>query len=169
MLFMVLIGISTGMRTMTATAVLCWFAYLQLLPQRGWTGWTGMLVSVILFTVFALGEYVGDTLPQTPNRTAPGPLVARLVFGAFAGILVARGTLEPDAGGVVFGIIGVLIGAYGGVKLRLYLAKKLGRDLPVAILESLAALGIAVFVAYKVHTFAVVMGIAPAKWMNFLG
>jgi uncharacterized membrane protein len=169
MIFMVLIGISTGMRTMTATAVLCWFAYLQLLPQRGWTSWTGTLASVIVFTIFALGEYVGDTLPKTPNRTAPGPLVARMAFGALAGILVARGTLEPDAGGVVFGIIGVLIGAYGGVRLRLYLAKLIGRDLPVAIVESMAALGIAMFVAYKMHTFAVIMGLAPMKWMNGLG
>jgi uncharacterized membrane protein len=169
MLYLVLIGISTGMRTMTATAVLCWFAYLQLVPQRGWTAWTGMLVSVIIFTVFALGEYVGDTLPQTPNRTAPGPLMARLVCGAFAGILVARGTLEPDAGGVVFGVVGVLIGAYVGVRLRLFVAKKIGRDLPVAICESLVALGLAVFSAYKVHTFAAVMGIAPVKWMAFWG
>jgi uncharacterized membrane protein len=163
--FFVLIGISTGMRTMTATAVLCWFAYLQLLPQHAYFAWTGMLVSAIVFTMLALGEYVGDTLPSTPNRTAPGPLVARIVFGAFAGGMAARGILQPLAGGILFGVVGALIGAYGGVRVRLFLAKLLGHDLPVAITESALALGIALAVAYKLHTFAVVQGLAPYKWI----
>jgi uncharacterized membrane protein len=163
--FLVLIGVSTGMRTMTATAVLCWFAYLQLLPQHGALFWTGMLVSAIVFTVLALGEYVGDTLPTTPNRTAPGPLAARLVFGALAGSMAARGTLEPYAGGVIFGVLGVLIGAFGGIRLRLYLAKLVGHDRPVALAESALALAIPFYIAYKLHTYAVVMGIAPNQWM----
>jgi len=165
MLWLVLIGISTGMRTMTATAVLCWFAYLQLVPQHGYFAWTCSLVSVIVFTVFALGEYVGDTLPTTPNRTAAGPLVARIVFGALAGGMIARGTLEPLAGGVLFGAIGALIGAFGGIRLRAWGAKLVGRDLPIALGESFLALALAFFVTYKVHTFAVVMGIAPNKFM----
>jgi uncharacterized membrane protein len=165
MLFLVLMGVSTGMRTMTATAVLCWFAYLQLLPQHAYLAWTGMLVSVIVFTVLALGEYVGDTLPTTPNRTAPGPLAARILFGAFAGALAARGVLEPLAGGIVFGVMGALIGAFGGIRLRLYLAKVVGRDRPVALAESALALAIPFYIAYKLHTYAVVAGFAPNKWM----
>jgi uncharacterized membrane protein len=163
--FLVLIGVSTGMRTMTATAVLCWFAYLQLLPQHGPLFWTGMLVSVIVFTVLALGEYVGDTLPTTPNRTAAGPLAARILFGALAGAMAARGTLEPYAGGVIFGVLGALIGAYGGIRVRLYLAKLVGHDRPVALGESLVALAIPLYIAYKLHSYAVVAGFAPWKWM----
>jgi len=163
--FLILIGVSTGMRTMTATAVLCWFAYLQLLPQHGLLFWTGMLVSAIVFTVLALGEYVGDTLPTTPNRTAPGPLAARIVFGALAGSMAARGTMEPYAGGVIFGVMGALIGAYGGMRARLYFAKLVGRDLPVALAESALALAMPLFIAYKLHTYAVVAGFAPWKWM----
>jgi uncharacterized membrane protein len=163
--WLLLIGISTGMRTMTATAVLCWFAYLQLLPQHAYFAWTGMLVSAIVFTVLALGEYVGDTLPTTPNRTAAGPLAARIAFGALTGAMAARGTLEPLAGGVLFGVAGALIGAYAGIRVRLFFAKLVGRDRPVGLAESAVALGLALFDAYKLHGFAVITGIAPWKWM----
>ena len=73
-----LLGVVTGLRTMTPMAVLCWFAYTTDLPVQGtWAFWTAKLVSVIIFTVLAAGEYFGDKLPRTPNRTDPGPLAAR--------------------------------------------------------------------------------------------
>ncbi len=81
-----LLGVVTGMRTMTAMAVLCWFAYLGYLPLDGtWASWAAKLVTAIIFTVLRLGEFVVDKLPKTPNRTAPGPLLARLVFGGLVG------------------------------------------------------------------------------------
>ena len=56
MLWIVVLGIATGMRTMTAMAVLCWFAWLQLLPLEGtWAFWAGNVISVCIFTLFALG------------------------------------------------------------------------------------------------------------------
>ncbi len=140
---------------MTAMAVLCWFAWLQLLPQHGWSFWVGSLVAVIVFTIAAVGEYVVDTLPSTPNRTAAGPLIARIVFGALVGALAAHAVIEPAAGGVIFGVIGALIGAFGGVRVRLYWAKALGRDLPVALLESAIALGLAVGACWQLHTLLV--------------
>ena len=35
----------------------------------------------------AVGEYIGDTLPQCPNRTSAFPASSRLVFGALVGAL----------------------------------------------------------------------------------
>jgi uncharacterized membrane protein len=124
-----------------------------LLPQTGWSFWTAKLVTAIVFTVLALGEYVGDTLPQTPNRTAPGPLIARLCFGALVTAMAAHATLEPAAGGVVFGVIGALIGAFGGYHLRAWASRKVGRDLPVALAESALALGLALWAAYTFHGY----------------
>jgi uncharacterized membrane protein len=144
------------MRTMTPMAVLCWFAYLGLLPQTGHFAWSGYLVSAIVFTVLALGEYIGDTLPQTPNRTSVFPLIARIVFASVAGALVNHATMNPVAGGVVFAAFGALIGAFGGMRLRLWAAKKVGHDLPVALFESALALALALFVAYKFHGYYVV-------------
>jgi uncharacterized membrane protein len=153
----VLLGMTTGLRTMTAMAVLCWFAWTQLLPQHGWTFWVGSLVSVIVFTVCAVGEYVVDTLPSTPSRTSPGPLVARIVFGGLVGTLAAHAVIEPAAGGAIFGVIGALIGAFGGVRVRAYWSKALGKDLPVALTESGIALGLAVGVCWELHVLLVSM------------
>ena len=136
-------------------AVLCWFAWLQLLPQHGWAFWVGSLVAVIVFTVCAVGEYVVDTLPSTPSRTSPGPLAARIVFGALVGGLAARAIIEPVAGGIIFGLVGTLIGAFGGVRVRMYWSKTLRRDLPVALLESAIALGLAVATCWQMHVMLV--------------
>jgi uncharacterized membrane protein len=146
---------------MTAIAVMCWYAWLGLLPQYGWTFWAGNLISAIVFTAFALGEYVGDTLPMIPSRTSAGPLVARLAFGALCGLLGARAVLEPPAGGVIFGVVGALIGAYGGQRLRMVCARWLGRDLPVALCESGLALGLALLAAHQLHITGSWEGLFP--------
>ncbi len=151
----VLLGITVGLRTMTAMAVLCWFAWLQWLPQQGWASWVGSLGAVIVFTVLAAGEYVVDTLPATPNRTSPPLLVARLVFGALVGALAAHAIIEPAAGGAIFGVLGALIGTYGGFRVRMYWSKSLGRDLPVALLESACALALAVVTCWQLHVLLV--------------
>ncbi|MGA8939643.1 MAG: hypothetical protein WB439_10800, partial [Acidobacteriaceae bacterium] len=98
-----------------------------------------------------LGEYVADTLPGTPSRTAPVGLGARIAFGALVGALAAKGVLEPVAGGIIFGVIGAVIGTYGGHRLRVYWSKSLGRDLPVALTESAMALGLAVLSCWQLH------------------
>jgi uncharacterized membrane protein len=157
-LWFVLLGITVGLRTMTAIAVLCWFAWLQLLPQSGWLFWTGSLIAVIVFTVCALGEYFVDTLPETPNRTDPALVGARIAFGVLVGGMAARAIFEPTAGGILFGVIGAVIGTYGGYHVRMYAAKALGRDLPVALGGSAAALALAVFVCWKLHTFLLLLG-----------
>lgn len=148
----VLLGMTVGLRTMTAMAVLCWFAWTQLLPQHGWTFWVGSLVSVIVFTVCAVGEYVVDTLPTTGSRTAPGPLIARIVFGGLVGVVAAHAVIEPAVGGAIFGVVGALIGAFGGVRVRMYWSRALGKDLPVALTESAIALGLAVGACWELHT-----------------
>jgi uncharacterized membrane protein len=149
MIWFVLLGISTGMRTMTATAVLCWFAWLQRLPQDGWAFWAGNIASVIVFTLLALGEYVGDTLPSTPSRTKAPLVLGRLAFASLAGALAAHGTAEPVVGGILAAAVGALIGTYGGYHLRMFGARLIGRDLPVALGESLVALGLALYAAYR--------------------
>jgi uncharacterized membrane protein len=160
-LWFVLLGITVGLRTLTAMAVLCWFAWLQLLPQSGWAFWAGYLVAAIVFTVCALGEYVTDTLPKTPSRTEPLQVGARVAFGALVGGLAAHGIVEPTAGGVIFGVLGALIGTYGGHRVRIYGAKAVGHDLPVALGESAAALALAVFTCWQLHDFMVVLGLLP--------
>ena len=86
-----LLGFATGLRSLTPIAVLCWFGYLARLPVHySWAHWSTTLVSVIVFTVLALGEYIGDKLPKTPARTAPFSLAVRVVFGGLVGAIARR-------------------------------------------------------------------------------
>jgi uncharacterized membrane protein len=100
-----------------------------------------------------VGEYAGDLSPRAPRRTALVPLLARLLIGGLVGALAAHALTEPVAGGVIFGVIGVLMGAYGGVHLRVWLARKVGLDWPVGVTESAVALalGLAVVAAVLVY------------------
>ncbi|QMV18723.1 DUF4126 domain-containing protein [Granulicella sp. 5B5] len=138
---------------MTAIAVLCWFAWLGLLPQTGWSFWFASPVCVLIFTLAALGEYYADTLPITPNRMDPPLLLARCVFGALVGALAAHSIHEPLVGGILFVLAGVFAGAFGGIRLRAWAARRFGRDLPAALTESALALAIAVCGSYLLHGF----------------
>jgi uncharacterized membrane protein len=151
MLAVPLLGLATGLRTMTPMAVACWFAYLGHLPVQGtWAFWIERPVSVGLFTVFALGEYVGDKLPQTPNRTAPFPLIARLIFGGMIGSIAATVMRGPKLEGVLLGFVGAALGAFAGFMIRRSLMENLGFDWPIAAAEDLFAVVCAVFAMHVV-------------------
>ena len=149
--WVVLLGVVTGMRTMTGMAVVCWAAWLSWLPERGWAMWTTYLVSAAVFTALALGETVGDTRPNTPSRKTPGPALARLVFGGLVGALAAGAIVQPVAGGVLAGVAGAAIGTWGGYALRMWSARRIGRDLPIALAESALALGLALSAVWHLH------------------
>jgi len=135
------LGFATGLRTMTPIAVLCWFAYFKYLPLEGtWGSWAGTLVSACVFTVFAVGEWIGDKLPRTPNRTDPFPLTARLILGGLVGALAATGERGPALEGVILCVIGAAFGAFAGFMLRRFFSQQGHRDLPVAVLEDGIAL-----------------------------
>ncbi len=146
-----LLGVVTGSRTMTAIAAVCWAAWLHLLPEHGWAIWVTYLVSALVFTGLALGEYVGDTLPKTPSRKELGPATARIAFGALVGALAATAVYQPVAGGILTGTAGAAVGTWGGFALRASAARRLGSDLPAAVGESALALGLAVLALWRLH------------------
>ena len=139
-----LLGVASG-------AVLCWAAWMGVLPEHGWGKWITYLVSALVFTGFALGEDYGDTLPKTPSRKAPGPFAARLAFGSLVGALAATGIYEPVAGGILVGFAGALVGTLAGYALRVAAARRLGRDLPVALAESALAVVFAIWAIWNLH------------------
>jgi uncharacterized membrane protein len=151
MFWAIALAVATGMRAMTPMAVICWAAYFGYLPVEGtWAFWTAKLVTVIVFTVLALGEYVGDTLPRTPNRTELLGVSARLSFAVLAGVLVATVLGQPKAGGVLLGVIGALIGTYGGYWVRVFVARLVRRDWPVALVGSALALALAMHAVQEI-------------------
>ncbi|WP_348267716.1 DUF4126 family protein [Edaphobacter paludis] len=141
-----MLGAATGMRTFTPMAVICWFAYAGNLPvDETWASWVAKLVTAIVFTVLAVGELVGDKLPQTPDRTSMLPLLARLIFGGLVGAIIAGSLNGPATEGAILGIGGALVGAFGGYLVRRAIVEwSGGKDWPVAVAEDFVAVGFAV-------------------------
>ncbi len=142
-----LIGCVAGLRTMTAPALICWAAHPG--PPTGWIGLGGTPlaflanpVSLVVFTLLAVGELIGDKLPQTPSRLSLFPLLARALFGALCGSALALAASVPVAEGAIAGLVGALLGAYAGYSLRRLLTTRTGLpDLAVALLEDAVAIG----------------------------
>jgi len=139
-----LIGIVAGLRAMTAPAVVSWAASLGVLPLIGtplaFLGWrfTPWIVSLL-----AVGELITDQLPGTPSRKVPLQFGTRIVMGALCGAAVGMGGGLWVAA-MVAGALGAVLGTYGGAAARAAMARRFGRDLPAALLEDAAAIGLGV-------------------------
>ncbi|ODR92781.1 DUF4126 domain-containing protein [Sinorhizobium alkalisoli] len=142
-----LIGIVAGLRTMTAPAAVSIAATAGWLPlANSWAAFMGFRFAPYMFGLLAFIEYVTDQLPNTPSRTVPQQFGARIVSGGFCGAAMATVDGSPF-GGAVAGVIGAVIGTFGGFEFRKRLAARLGgRDLPVALLEDLVAILLAFWV-----------------------
>ena len=90
LLIVFLIGVVTGLRSLTGPAVTSWAAHLGWLSLIGTPmRFMASIVTVTIFTLLAALELVTDKLPSTPSRTAPVGLSARVVMGALCGATVA--------------------------------------------------------------------------------
>ena len=141
-----MLGFATGMRTMTPIAAICWFAYFGELPYEDtWAFWTAKLVSALVFTVFALGEYVGDKLPRTPARINVFPLLSRLIAGGLVGALIAAALSGSTLEGIILGVINAFLGAFAGYFVRRVIVERTGwPDRKVALGEDALCLGMTI-------------------------
>jgi len=145
------IGIVAGLRSLTAPAAVSWAARLGWLSLDG-TGlaWLGSTPAVVLFSLLATAEYVADLLPQTPRRTMPGPLVARMVMGGLGGASLYLSGHGSWLAGAVWGGVGGVIGAFAGYEARKRLVQGLKvKDIVIAIPEDLVAIGLAYLILFR--------------------
>ena len=141
-----IIGIVSGLRTMTAPAAISWAARLGYLHLNGtWLAFLGYTWTPWIFTLLALAEYVTDTLPQTPSRKVPPQFIARIVSGALCGGAIGASFSNLWLGALL-GAIGAAAGTLGGSEVRSRLAKAFGKDLPAALLEDAVAIAAAFLV-----------------------
>jgi uncharacterized membrane protein len=143
LLLVFLIGVVTGLRSLAGPAVTSWAA------RFGWLSLIGTpmhfmssIITVTIFTLLAVVELILDQLPSTPARTAPVGLSARVVMGGLCGATVAVAGGESIALGIVLGILGAIVGTYGGYQVRTRSVKALGvPDVVIAIAEDIVAVG----------------------------
>ena len=136
-----LIGFFSGLRSLTAPAATAWAVYLGWLKLERPLSLIGSLPSVAIFTVFAIVELVADKLPQTPSRTAPPGLIARIVMGGLTGACIAASGAQGIFLGALLGAVGGVVGCFLGYQVRTGLVKALGtRDVYIALFEDLVAI-----------------------------
>ena len=141
-----MLGVATGMRAMTPIAAICWFAWRGELPIAGtWATWTAHPISVVVFTLLALGEYAGDKLAKTPARIEMFPLLSRLAFGGLVGALIATALNGSAVEGIILGVLNAFLGAFAGYFVRRVIVERTGwRDRRVALGEDAVCLGLTV-------------------------
>jgi uncharacterized membrane protein len=145
------IGITAGLRTMTAPAVVAWAAHLGWISLSGSPlAFMGSVWAVAFFTLGALTEYVVDQLPSTPARTTIGPLTARIVMGLLTGACLGVAEAASPWVGALLGAIGAIAGAFGGYQARTGLVRALRvPDAAVAIPEDLVAIGTGLLCVFR--------------------
>jgi uncharacterized membrane protein len=138
LLFVFLIGVLAGLRSLTPSAATAWGAHWGWFKLPRVLSWVGATPAVAIFTVLALMELCADKLPKTPPRTAPAGLCARIIMGAFAGACLSTAAGRGVLVGVLLGAAGAVAGTLGGYHARVGLAKLFNSpDLPVALTEDI--------------------------------
>ena len=146
-----LAGVVAGSRVFTAIAAVSWAARLDSLNLGdSWLAFMGYSWTPWIFAVLAIVELVTDQLPSTPSRKVPMQFGARIVSGALSG-----GTIGAAGGswiiGLIAGVIGAVVGTYGGAEIRAYMAKAFGRDRPAAFIEDAGAIILGLIIVWALR------------------
>jgi uncharacterized membrane protein len=141
------IGFTAGLRSLTPPAVVAWAAHLGWLNlNNSPLAFMGSIIAVVIFSLLAVFELIGDLRPSTPKRTAPVPLVVRILMGALCGACLCAATNQSLIIGAILGGAGGIIGAFAGYQIRRNLVAALKvKDGVIALLEDGVTIGLALF------------------------
>jgi uncharacterized membrane protein len=137
-----LLGCVDGLRSLIPPALVCWAAHL------GWLHFAGTRLAfinhrstLIVVTLLAVVELIADKLPNTPARTAPLGLIARILLGGACGLALATSAGISLSFSVLLASIGALVGAFVGYNSRrLVVSKAHVPDFAVAVAEDVIAI-----------------------------
>jgi len=143
-----LLGCVDGLRSLTPPALVCWAAHL------GWLHFAGTRFAfinhrstLIVFTVLAVAELIADKLPNTPARTAPLGLIARILLGGACGLAIATSVGMSLSFSVLLASIGALVGTFVGYHSRRLIVSQVHvPDFAVAAAEDVIAIAAGLFI-----------------------
>ena len=78
----------------------------------------------IALKVFAVGELIGDKLPNTPNRIKPGGIAFRCLSGALAGASIYKASGNNAITGAIIGSVAAFGSTFGSYFLRKDIANR---------------------------------------------
>jgi len=145
------IGIVAGLRSLTAPAGVAWAAHFGWLNLHDSAlGFMGSTAVIVIFSLLAIGELVADKLPMIPKRTAPVPLLARIITGSLCGACLCAAAGKSLIAGALLGGTGGVIGAFAVYQGRRRLVNNLHiHDFVVAVCEDLLAVGLGFFLVSR--------------------
>ena len=144
-----LIGVVAGLRALTAPAAVSWAAWIGWLHlQNTPLNFLGYPATPYILTILAVGELIADQMPKTPSRKAPVGFIARIVTGGLCSAAFGAAG-ESLVVGLVAGVAGAIVGTLGGYECRVRLARAVGKDLPIALLEDAIAIAGAFFLVSR--------------------
>jgi uncharacterized membrane protein len=108
----------------------------------------GIVAGLRSLTSPAVVAWGADKLPMIPKRTAPAPLMARVVTGGLCGACLCAAVGKSLLAGTLLGGIGGIVGAFLGYGIRRRLDLHI-KDLVVAACEDLVAVGLALFLVSR--------------------
>ena len=150
LIYAFLIGLCAGLRSLTPPAAVAWAVHLGWLRLARPLSLIGSLPAVIILSLLAVTEVFIDKLPNTPNRTAPLGLIARIVTGSLTGACVSVGGGKSAVVGAGRGMLGGIVGCFGGYQARAWLVRSLGQpDFNIALVEDLIAIGGSLFIVSR--------------------
>lgn len=150
LLIALVLGVVAGLRSMVAPAAVSWAARIGLLALFATPlAFLSFSATPFIFTLLAVGEIINDKRPLTPRRTIPVQLGGRLLSGAFVGAAIALPSGQWIVG-LIVGVVGALIGTYGGAAVRGRLAHAFGRDLPAAAIEDVTAVLLSAVAVWRI-------------------
>jgi uncharacterized membrane protein len=87
---------------------------------------------------------------MTPKRTAPAPLLARVITGGLCGACMFAAAEKSLVAGTILGGTGGVIGAFLGYDIRRRLVNNLHiKDFVVAVCEDVVAISLALFLVSR--------------------
>jgi uncharacterized membrane protein len=144
------LGVTSGLRSMTAPAAVSWAAHLSWIDlSKTPLAFLGYTATPYIVSLLAVAELIADKLPRTPSRKAPPGFIARIVLGTFSGWALALGIGLPGLPGAALGCAGAVAGTLGGYEARTRLVRALHvPDIVIALIEDAVAIVVAFFVVH---------------------
>ncbi len=131
------VGILAGMRSAAAPAI----AGHILSEHKGGVfsqhpvGYFSSIAIADVLKVMALGEFIADKLPFTPNRTQPVSVAVRCISGGLAGAGIFEATGKRPLTGALLGCVAAGVSTFASFYLRKALSRSGAGNIISGIIE----------------------------------